>query len=65
MAPKPFSINELAIDGNDVMKTLGLKPGPEIGKILQGLFEEADEDLSKNTKEYLLERVKQIQEYKK
>ncbi len=60
LAPKPFSMNDLAIDGNDVMKELNLKPGPEIGKILQKLFEEADEDLSKNTKEYLLKRIKEI-----
>lgn len=60
LAPKPFSINDLAIDGNDVMKELNLKPGPEIGKILQKLFEEVDEDMSKNNKEYLIERVKQI-----
>lgn len=60
LAPKPFSINDLAIDGNDVMKALNLKPSKRIGDILQKLFEEVDEDLSKNNKEYLLERVKQI-----
>lgn len=60
LAPAPFSINDLAIDGNDIMKELAMKPGPEIGKILKKLFEEVDEDLSKNTKEYLLERVKTI-----
>lgn len=60
LAPKPFSINDLAIDGNDIMKELGIKPGPEIGKILQKLFEEVDEDLSKNNREFLLERLKSI-----
>ena len=60
LAPAPFSINDLAIDGNDIMKELNIKPGPEIGKILQKLFEEVDEDLSKNTKEYLLERIKSV-----
>jgi tRNA nucleotidyltransferase (CCA-adding enzyme) len=60
LAPKPFSINDLAIDGNDIMKILNLKPGPEIGKILQRLFEEVDEDLSKNNKEYLNNRVKEL-----
>ena len=61
LAPKPFAITDLAINGNDVMRELNLKPGPEIGKILQELFEEADEDLSKNTKEYLLKRLKEIE----
>jgi tRNA nucleotidyltransferase (CCA-adding enzyme) len=60
LAPKPFGINDLAIDGNDIMEALGIKPGPEIGKILQQLFEEVDEDLDKNYKEYLLERIKEI-----
>lgn len=64
LAPAPFSINDLAIDGNDIMKELSLKPGKQIGEILQKLFEEVDEDLSKNTKEYLLKRVKEIQKDK-
>jgi tRNA nucleotidyltransferase (CCA-adding enzyme) len=58
LAPAPFSINDLAIDGNDIMKELNMKPGPQIGEMLQKLFEEVDEDLSKNTKEYLLKRIK-------
>ena len=60
LQPAPFSINDLAVDGNDVMKELNLKPGPKVGEILQKLFEEVDEDLSKNNKEYLLKRIKQI-----
>ena len=57
----PFSINDLAIDGNDIMCELKIKPGPEVGKILKKLFEEVDEDLSKNTKEYLIPRVHELQ----
>lgn len=60
LQPAPFSINDLAIDGNDIMKTLNIKPGPKVGEILQKLFEEVDEDLSKNTKEYLLRRIKEL-----
>ncbi|OGH30858.1 MAG: hypothetical protein A3J69_02490 [Candidatus Levybacteria bacterium RIFCSPHIGHO2_02_FULL_42_12] len=60
LKPAPFSMNDMAIDGNDVMKTLNMKPGPKVGEILQKLFEEVDEDLSKNTKEYLLNRIKQL-----
>lgn len=62
LAPKPFGINDLAINGNDIMKVLNLKPGPQIGKILEILFKEADEDLSKNNKDYLLKRVKEIKQ---
>jgi len=60
LSPKPFSIEDMAIDGNDVMKELGIKPGRRIGEILQALFEEVDEDLSKNTKEHLLQRIKDL-----
>ncbi len=60
LQPAPFSINDLAIDGNDIMEKLAIKPGPKIGEILQKLFEEVDEDLSKNTKEYLLTRLKDL-----
>ena len=58
LAPAPFSINDLAINGNDIMKELNMKPGKQVGDLLQKLFEEVDEDLKKNTKDYLLKRVK-------
>jgi tRNA nucleotidyltransferase (CCA-adding enzyme) len=60
LKPAKFSINDLAIDGNDVMKELNIKPGPKIGEILQKLFEEVDEDLLKNNKEFLLKRIKEL-----
>lgn len=60
LEPAPFSINDLAIDGHDVIKELNMKPGPKIGEILQKLFEEVDEDLEKNTREYLLKRIKEL-----
>jgi len=60
LAPAPFSINDLAIDGNDIMKELKIKPSRQIGDLLQKLFEEVDEDLSKNTKEYLFKRLKEL-----
>ncbi len=60
LGPAPFSINDLAIDGHNVMKELNMKPGPKIGEILQKLFEEVDEDLEKNTREYLLQRIKEL-----
>lgn len=60
LAPAPFSITDLAINGNDLMKELHMKPGKQIGELLQKLFEEVDEDLEKNTKEYLLKRVREL-----
>ncbi len=60
LSPAAFSINDLAIDGNDIMKILNIKPGKVIGEILKKLFEETDEDQSKNTKDYLTKRVKEL-----
>lgn len=57
---KPFTVADLKIDGHDVMRTLGIKPGPEVGRILNELFEEVADDKTKNTKEYLLERLAQL-----
>ena len=57
---KPFTVADLKINGNDVMKVLGIKPGPEVGKILNELFEEVADDKTKNTKEYLLKRVSEL-----
>jgi tRNA nucleotidyltransferase (CCA-adding enzyme) len=57
---QPFSKNDMKIDGDDLMKELGLKPGPQIGKILNELFEEVVEDPEKNTREYLLGKAKKL-----
>ena len=55
---KPFTINDLKIDGNDVMEILQLKPGPKVGQILKKLFDEVLDDAAKNEREYLLRRIK-------
>ncbi len=56
----PFSINDMAIDGNDIMNVLNIPPGKRVGEIINTLFTEVDEDLSKNNKEYLLSRLEQF-----
>src|SRR5579872_1362085 len=60
LAPAAFSVNDLAIDGNDIMKELNIKPGRQVGELLQKLFEEVDENKELNTKEYLLKRVREL-----
>ncbi len=57
---QPFSIKDLKVNGNDIIKTLNIKPGPEVGKILKKLFEEVEEDKEKNKREYLLGKIKEI-----
>ncbi len=58
----PISVSQLAIDGNYLMKDLGVKPGRRMGWILHALLEEVLEDPSKNTVENLSLRVKQLEE---
>jgi tRNA nucleotidyltransferase (CCA-adding enzyme) len=55
---QPFSVNDLKIDGNDVMKELNLKPGPEVGKILNDLFDKVVEKKIDNEKATLLKTLK-------
>lgn len=57
---EPMEINDMVINGQDVMKVLKITPGPVVGKVLRELFEEVLEDTSKNNKEYLLSRIKEI-----
>lgn len=55
---QPMKITDLAINGNDIMEALAIKPGPQIGKILNSLFEDVMEHPEHNTKEYLLEQTR-------
>ncbi|CAN5311572.1 HD domain-containing protein [soil metagenome] len=55
---EPFAIKDLKINGSDVMKELNLKPGPEVGKILEELFKEVVEKKIENTKENLLNQIR-------
>ena len=55
---QPFAIRDLKISGVEVMKVLNLKPGPEVGEILQNLFDKVVEKKLENTKKALLEQLK-------
>lgn len=57
---EPMEINDMKVNGRDVMEILGVKPGPIIGKILKELFDEVLEDTGKNNKEYLVQRIKEL-----
>ncbi len=54
------SVTDLKVNGNDVMQTLGIGPGPKVGKILNKLFEEITENPEKNERDYLLKRAEQL-----
>ena len=55
--PSAFAIKDLAINGNEVIKLLDVKPGPIIGKVLSSLFEMVLDDPSLNTKEQLIKII--------
>ena len=59
-AASAFSLRDLAVDGNDVMRELGIGPGPDVGRILDELFERVTEDPSLNTREKLLPLIREI-----
>jgi tRNA nucleotidyltransferase (CCA-adding enzyme) len=49
-----FGTRDLTVSGNDVMQTLGVRPGPIIGKVLEQLLERVLEDPTLNQREVLL-----------
>lgn len=51
--------SELAVDGHDVQRILGLKPGPEVGKILSVLRKAVEENPEMNQSQKLVELVRQ------
>ena len=53
-AGSPLTLRELAIDGDDLVSDLGLKPGPKVGQLLERLLGSVISDPSRNTREQLL-----------
>lgn len=54
---EPFTVKDLKIDGNDVMKIFGIKPGKQVGEILNKLFDEVVNNKLKNEREELLNNI--------
>jgi len=52
----PLALKDLAVKGEDLIAA-GVRPGPDLGEVLQRLLGEVLDDPAKNTKEYLLSRV--------
>jgi len=59
-AASAFSLKDLAIDGNDVMKELGIPPSRRVGEILNELFERVTDDPKLNTREDLLKLAREL-----
>jgi len=58
----PISPKMLKIDGNGIMKLLGIEPGPKVGQILAVLLDDVLDDPKRNTKKYLRDRLRELRE---
>ena len=56
----PFTLSDLAIDGNDIMEMFDIKPGKKVGEILEYLMEKVLEEPSENRKEKLESYAKEF-----
>ncbi|MBC8461415.1 MAG: HD domain-containing protein [Deltaproteobacteria bacterium] len=58
----PFTISDLAVNGNDVMNVLDLQPGPRVGQILNQLLEKVIDKPGCNKKDILIEILNDMKE---
>lgn len=57
-AAPPMSPDALALDGDAIMRILGIQPGPRVGEIKRALLELVTDDPERNTSETLEEIVR-------
>ncbi|OGG93623.1 hypothetical protein A3G63_01240 [Candidatus Kaiserbacteria bacterium RIFCSPLOWO2_12_FULL_52_8] len=58
----PISVSMLNTDGNHIMETFRVEPGPRLGYVLNALLEEILDDSKLNTREYLDKRTGELLE---
>ncbi len=56
----PISVKMLKVNGDRIMELSGERPGKKLGWVLHALLEEALEDSSKNTVEYMETRALEL-----
>ena len=54
------TVKMLKVNGEDVMKILGIQPGPKVGHVLEVLLQEVMDNPDKNIREQLEERVAEL-----
>lgn len=59
----PVSVKMLKVNGDDLRTDLQMAPSPKMGAVLDVLLSEVLEDPERNTREYLLERAKKLQNF--
>jgi tRNA nucleotidyltransferase/poly(A) polymerase len=60
VAGDPIGPGQLAVDGHDLVRELGLAPGPEIGRLLGELLEAVLDDPALNRREALLDLARRL-----
>lgn len=58
-AKAALTLGDLKVDGTDVMRELGLPPGPRVGEVLGWLLEQVVEEPSLNERDRLLRRARE------
>ncbi|MBI2454338.1 MAG: HD domain-containing protein [Parcubacteria group bacterium] len=56
----PLTVGMLKVNGKDVMDILGIEPGPKVGYILNALLEEVIDEPERNSRDYLIGRMKEL-----
>jgi tRNA nucleotidyltransferase/poly(A) polymerase len=57
----PYRLRHIAVDGRDLL-AIGYEPGPQLGKTLHALLDDVIRDPERNTREYLLERARELKQ---
>lgn len=60
VAKDPISPKMLKVNGDDIMKTLQIKPGPKVGQVLSIVLSYVLSDPAKNNREFLLTEIKKL-----
>ncbi|MFO0663490.1 MAG: HD domain-containing protein [Polyangiaceae bacterium] len=55
-----LSTRDLVVNGRDLMSELGMRPGPAIGRVLEGLLDDVLGDTARNERSWLLARAKEL-----
>jgi len=55
-----FSPHDLVVDGNDVMRELGIGPSPEVGQVIAAVFERVLDDPDLNARDRLIALIREI-----
>lgn len=60
----PITPKMIALKGDELMQVLGISPGPRVGLILNAMLGEILDDPSKNTRDYLIDRARELHKMK-